>query len=389
MPRQLQISDILCTEISPGTWQLAWSDPRTKRYIRRRRKFQTITQLREFARAIAERLIQDATRAECPESINIPDALAAAIASSRSGNTHTIYNYKLYAAQFATWIQTAHPDITDWSDIRPHIIQQYQASLEARGLAYDSIRQRMAVVRATSRFFASNYPEYFRDYARAVRPAARKTPWRPEAIPTNAVLQILQYARESNPALYPIMALQAACGLRILEAINLRECDHDPIRHTITIAPTDHHTPKNLSSHRTIPIPAPLSQLLSAIAPARNPKGPNTYIFQPPLDPETPYPLDQISKSLTRIINNSRRDRGTPLILPRKLRSVFATEAAAAGAPQHYIQQYMGHSPQTVIERHYQQSAGLEQMRAAIADKMTPLFFSDIATLLQTASSAH
>ena len=159
------------------------------------------------------------------------------------------------------------------------------------------------------------------------------------------------------------MLLQAFCGLRIREALALRECDVDFEAGTIKITETERHRPKNRFSFRTLPVGRQVLDALWEAIERPSPSAPNALIFLTSRYAR-PWTTQGYSSAMTRAMQQSGIDalRGYK---PRWLRACFASAVLSMGADRTLVKEYMGHSRGDVLGLHYEQIS-IERLRSTI-----------------------
>jgi len=157
--------------------------------------------------------------APAPEDLTIADAFGRAIADCR-GNARTRAHYAHEADMFRRWLAEARPNVRYWSAIQTETLRAYPAHCIKAGLAHDSIRLRLGIVKMTSRYWFENDPERYRDVARPVRlPARNEDPFeraekeRRKALSRDALATFLDFLATDRPHLRRIV--HAASHVRL------------------------------------------------------------------------------------------------------------------------------------------------------------------------------
>jgi len=356
-----KVGNVTLVSLGPGRWECRWYDPRIKNTIRRRFKAGGYREAKETARKLDRDRLQE--RGFLPSNrarrggYTVQRAITAAIRSTRANDT-TRRAYSSAGAFFVDWIQRSYPNIETWEEIKPFQLEEYVKNWEQSGLAYDTIRRRFFVIRKTSAFMSDNFG--LADIARKVKITRREKPKAIECLSREDAKALLSFARDKHPALYPVLQLQSLCGLRIMESVNLRECDIDLRAGTVTVDKTEFHTPKTRYSYRTIPIPRGVLNSLIRVMNKNKIRGRESFIFQPGgkrSNPGGPWTLNGISPALKRVFQSAYQGTGNKAFegfMPRKLRATFTSIATQAGAGEMYLMRYLGHAPLSVMGRHYQ-----------------------------------
>lgn len=281
------------------------------------------------------------------------------------GNGETKRDYVHEANRFLKWLEDAYPNIQTWGQLLPVHVKDYLLYCQRKGYAYDTIRQRLYVVRMTARYMSSNYPERYRLITQDLR---LKRDRKPEIrYLTQEQLQgYLGFLRERYPDIYPIAMLQGLAGLRILEAINLRDQDIDFPNATITITETPRHKPKTLDSYRVIPIARPVVEAIQAAIKRRKIVPVEGYIFVHCRG--EPWSMDGICGKLKRCLRDYAQVARNPSIAavrPHELRATFVTMMRCLGVGDRSVKRYIGHTLGDVLGEHYE-ATPIERLRVDI-----------------------
>jgi integrase len=243
------------------------------------------------------------------------------------------------------------------------MVQAYVIECENAGLAWDTIRLRLVPIKSAWRTMTENYPELVKPLPK-IRTAPK--PRREiECLEAAEVSRLLEWLKDNAPAeLWGMATLQALCGLRMLEAQHLRRQDVDLKAGTITITETDHHKPKTLDSHRTIPVCREALAALQSVMDRQRVIPITGEIFslvrRARLSSRWSYWLRKAAKDL-----DDPRFRDIPA---RKLRASFATMAGRMGAPDRLLKAYLGHVPGDMLGGHYRR-IGMDELRA-VSERM-------------------
>lgn len=345
-----KVSMVAIKEIAPGKYQLQWSDPQTREYMRRRLTC-SIEQAREAAFVISQNILQGKGVALGRSSTpGIKDATERAIRLS-SALDETKRNLAGRAAGFVLWIAENYPRVRDWSDLRPSHVREYVSYLHKQGKARDTIRLALVPIKMAWRLVSEDYPE--------VRPLPKisvppSPPREIENLDEWELSVALAWLRRVHPTLGAVATLQALAGLRMREAVFLRRQDIDFRGGRVRITETPYHKPKTASSNREIPV---CDEVLEAIEESMSkqkviPTSGEIFL--------TAYgnPWEQVNLShrfKMLLIQAAKETKVSRLgeLPPRKLRSTFATLAGKLGANLEALKRYMGHTPGSILERHY------------------------------------
>jgi len=163
---------------------------------------------------------------------------------------------------------------------------------------------------------------------------------------------LLPFAKRNAPDTYACMVLQSMAGLRILEALNLRECDVDWKAGTIEITETARHRPKNLYSFRTVPVPPMVLDALRWERKRTKVKSAEGFILANSRG--GPHDHNNLGERIRKVLKRISRETGSPgfaQLRPRDLRATFITLARQAGVDERCLKRYVGHTRATLWGR--------------------------------------
>jgi integrase len=304
---------------------------------------------------------------EKPSAPTLWSAIAEAIDASRA-NERTHDQYVACAQKFKEWVKRTHPGTRLYTDMTLAMVKKYIRDMEKKKLAYDTIRQRVSVLRMTALHMTSyGYPNPLAlvRVRRTEPPKVRV--WRDEHIRA-----FLEWGKKRYPNLYSAWLLQALCGLRGMEALFMRECDIDWDQKTITVTDTPWHAVKNLYSKRTLPAcQFVLDELRWCIEQRKGNKhrGCISTDFQ-----GEPWNETQRYHRVSDIfLNYVRRHatKGTPYCSSKDLRKSFSTLCETQlGVSGVALGAYLGHSPMGIRHQRYSDVRDVEFLRREVAEKV-------------------
>jgi len=381
------------SQVEGGRWRAAWWSSSERRYVRRVLPASSYKDAQEMAREINKGLVSG--RGFLPSmrnnkgGITVVDAITQMIQNSKAGN-RCRKDYKSAADCFLRWLAEVHPGLESWGDLRPSHISQYVTHCETQGLAYDSTRKRLFILKAASRFMSEEYEQY-RDIARKVKIQKPDIALEGGAsmIGLESVQALIEHAGQTNIDKAAMLSLMAFCGLRQWEAAFLRECDIDTQTRTIKVDVTPHHKPKSRDSRRLIPIPRQVADTLALAISKNKVRGGDCYIFQsgrPAILIENKgqgWSMPGVSAMLRHAVGLAYRDTRRENLkdfIPRRLRSFFVTLITTAGASDVYVRRYIGHAPLNVMERHYLK-VDLETLRKEICGRIESILAGENAKI--------
>ncbi len=359
-----------------GRWRARWWNSETKKYRRFRLPATNYKEAVASAKHINEHLA--ANKGFIPgtsrkSSRGVSESVMEMIQNA-DASPLTKKDYVQKGNQFLAWLREKKPGVTAWAQVNPKTFQDYLRHCENLGLAHDSVRMRFHVVRATSLYMSKTYPDQFPHVAGNVRlkrakPKDASREQRP-LLSAKGLLDLLDFASETRPDIYPIMLLQGLAGLRIYEAVYLREQDIDFGEGTITITVSSRHTPKTRHSNRTIPVPGEVMIALENAIKRLSVRHPEGFIFL--TDRGEPWSVYGIAHALGRIIKACWRETKAEAyrgFWARRLRAVFVNVVRQRRADYRVLQSYLGHAAGDVLGEHYEQSTA-EQLRGEIVDRI-------------------
>jgi len=386
MPKinEKRIGLVLLKQTSDGGWRVAWWSSEDKKYYRRVLPAANYEQARKMANELSTELAERKgflPTLKSRRGHTIQEAITMALRFSRA-QIITKLDYKRDGDRFLKYLFENNPGLQRWGDLKPFHIEEYLRRLEAKSLAYDTLKHKIQPLRMTSIFMANNFPELYHDIFRRIqlmKPQKRVTP---QTLSIDDLTALLEHAREHNKEVYPLLMLLSMTGARVLEVAHLRECDLNLELATIRITQTENHSPKTINSDREIPIPQEALDVLKSIMLSRKIQGGLTYLFDSGrrADKEenqgAPWSRSGICHALKRAFSQAGRDTGHEMLKtfpPRRLRATFITHLTRAGAPEYILQRYVGHSPSSMMREHYLE-VSIEDMRREICERMELIF---------------
>jgi integrase len=378
MPKVTQAKidqQVLLREVQPGTWRADWRDPLTKRRHRVVLPVSSFKEAQRKAKEISDELSAGrgfGGRLRGSVGHLVGDAVMEAIKHT-DANERTRKDYWSRFTAFAEYLESNTPGIKAWSDVTPAVLENYIEASRKTGIAHDTLRQRVFVLRLAASYMTRTYG--YRPIASGIK-LRRHDPPKAELEAKEAILTPVQYRsllawlKENAPTIYAWAVLQGCGGLRLLEAAYLREQDIDPVAKTITITETSAHKPKNRHSYRCIPVcEAAIDALMTWIdgLKVRHNEGylflPSPAFHRPKTGKSAPARVGAltvvtISKWWNEALTRARMAKGkrvelSPAFSPRRLRASFVTAMREAGADMMVLQKYIGHAPMTILSANY------------------------------------
>lgn len=387
MPRKVEFhAGMVFVKLMPdGRWRASWTDPVTRRHVRRVLPSATYEEAREAAKGInrdvsAGRRYNVKLRGKSGHSVS--EAAMEAIRHT-DARPETRAEYGKRFNQFLKFCEEEVAGVRCWGDVTEAVLGKYLEHCRRAGIAFDTLRQRVYAIKVVARHMNETYPEqYPRDVARVLR---IKRPMPVEqgededgeggAILTAGALRtLLAWLREHEPMVHCWAAMQGLGGLRGREALYLRRCDVDLKAGTVRIAPRSVHGLKNRHSARTLPVAetvkAALAGWIEGLKIQHVGEG-EDYLFLNALG--KPIGPDYASGLMRAALDRAAAD-GVTLpegFVARRLRATFFTAMREAGADMGELQAYAGHAQSTVLGAHYDK-IGLERLRklATLAEEL-------------------
>lgn len=227
MPRvsRLKVGLVLIRETKPGVWRGAWTDPESKKYVRRRLPGTSFRAAKAEAEEINRTLGQGRGFGAKLRGGGGHTVAAACIETIRhsGGNDRTRQGHMHRINSFLDYLAKHTPGVAAWSDVREPVIRNFVEHLKRRDLAYFTIHHRLQAVRMVSKFMARTYPSQFRDVAAEIR-FKRNAPTRAELEAKASILDpgqlrgLLDWLRENDRQVHLWALLQGLCGVREFEA---------------------------------------------------------------------------------------------------------------------------------------------------------------------------
>lgn len=352
------------TKLGKQKYRLRWTE--NGREVQRRISG-TMAAVRESAEYITRQLM--AGRGYLEPSARVPTVVAVIAASIRLSRQNELSKRgsAYWGDRFVAWINSVHPEIETFDQVRPAMVQEYVRQLEEQGKAADTVRLALAPIRAAWRYAVGNYPEDVHPLP-AIRLAESREPMT-DCLDAGEVRTLLNWLRSNARHLWGIATLQAWAGLRILEAAYLRRSDVDWQRGTIQITDHPQHALKTSSSRRTLPVCAEVLDCLAELANEQVVIPPGGELFVSLTG--ALWTKSSVGSSWRRYVQGCRpgRQQCPPLgeriagVPQRRLRASFATAVSQSGVSDVLIRAYLGHTPTDILGRHYRQ-IGVEELRA-------------------------
>jgi len=379
-------------------FEVRWRDKKTGKYVRTRLDHTRFSDAKAYAEALNVRLIgsggslEEAGKpaaAERPRNQEadhtVGQAALEAIRSSDANDICRVQYTRLYNA-FASYLEEHQPGVALWRDVTERVVQEYHEHCRGLARSWDTVRQRLMILRLTARHMTRTYPGRYRVVTDAVR-LKRRGPSASELGLADAILKpkqlraFLAWLAPRDPMLHVFACMGGLCGMRGREYHYLRERDIDFERRTVTVTENEAHSPKTRSSYRTIPVcAAALGSLRTWMDRHWQRRDGDDFLFPAPKNPIGGKPpkfrhalagcfaTETISKRFRKAIDAAKADGVdlAPRFMARKLRATFVTALRDMGADYADLQTYVGQTIGTVLTVHYDH-ASTERLRK-IAD---------------------
>jgi len=374
MPKKTQFKEgyVSGKQLPNGRWQLRWWETNAERYVRRTVPTTSYAEAVSIAREFNSGLAADSGFLPSMRKLNGPGVNAAIkeMIENADANAATKHDYASRGNQFLAWLARTHPGVDRWADLTPKIAQDYLRACEREGLAHDSIRLRLFVVRATSLYMSRTYPAQYAHITQSLR-LKRPHPDLSErasrrALSAGNIRFLLEFLEQRRPGLYPIACLQSLAGLRLREATYLREQDVDFQRGTVRVAETPCHRPKTRYSHRVVPVvPRVLDAIRNALRSLKV-RHPHGYLFLARAGQE--WHKASIEHAMKKALLVCWQETGIEAFRdfqPHHLRATFATLVRKQRVDHRIVQAYLGQAPTDILGMHYE-VIDVERMAAEV-----------------------
>lgn len=371
---QTKVGLVLVKQMGRGKWRASWMDPVRKNYVRRVLPASSFREAERQAREINAAIAQGmgfGGKLRGASGHTVTEAIIEAVKHS-DANEQTRKDYLRRANPFIAYLLGNAKGVRTWDEVTEEIIGNYLAFCRREGRAYDTVRQRIFVLRMTSLYMSRTYPDLYRHVTAGVK-SKRTDPPRAKLEEADSILrpaqmnELLGWLKTNHPMVHVWATLQGFAGLRLTEAAYLREQDIDFDKRTITITESPAHKPKNRHSYREIPVCEAVLAALVDWTGQMKVRHPHGYLFAPAgAEAQCPlaksrevragaYGIDYLSQRWMRVLREARRDG---VCLPvrftaRRLRASFVTALREAGADFAVLQRYIGHAPNSILSAHY------------------------------------
>lgn len=360
-----------------------------KRWLLRMKNHVTLKDVRKVVQGSKAEAMKEAATFYSENTVEpayvptIRDGLLQAIKLSGM-NEKSRKDTRLWANRFMEWLDSNHPRVKTWEEMRRSVLDHYVRFLEERRtgpeedrpLAYDTVRLAVRPILAAWKRAHLDYPEEVFPPSSPKISARKKS--RPDCLQPSEVREMLDYFERSGSPLFPVVVLQSLAGLRMLEAAAVRVSDIDFERGFLSVVSTPLHTLKNEGSERTIPL---CREALDRL---------RSWIVSQAVAPITgevsvsrsgkPWTLHSLRSEWVKMIGKAetesekRKAQGeNPLrpfgrLQPKRLRSAFATMAGRLGISDRALKRYLGQAAGDVLGTHYR--VILDEELRSVSDRM-------------------
>lgn len=363
------VGPVSIKSLGSSKWMLRFKDPSTGRDVRRVLTGVSETEARAVVRHVTGELLSGKgflplRGKTCP---TIREGIAEAIRLSRQ-RPETKRDSANRGALFIRWLAERFPRVTHWSDLKPHMIQEYVRDIEGRGLAPFTVRNHLRPVKQAWKHVHENYPDEVKalpSIRLAVSPRIKV-----DCLEAGELDALLGWLKIHARDLYTMGIIQALCGLRTMEAASLKRRDVDLVKGTIHVCSNEHHTLKNPGSERILPAPPEVIEALREWIDGSKVIRADGFLFENHRG--NLWSIDPLShrwgKKPVEAKDGKRGIKGGILyqaaealnmprlaqVEPHRLRSCFATMAGRLGVSDRLVKRYMGHSVDDVLGTHYE-----------------------------------
>lgn len=374
--------------IEPGPkglnhWVLIYKDPVEKKWKYPRREG-TFEEIQIFAAALSEKIKHEQYRLDlgmeveraAPKAPKLLDGFKAAQADSSALDTHKDAR-EYWFNRFIDWLKEAHPEVHDWSGLRPIVLKEYlqhQCSLyhanNDKAIPENTLKQSIEGIRHAWRVMAENYPREVYPLRPISLGKLDVSKSEKGCLSLDQAALLLRFLEKYNPTLKAMATLQTYMGLRVWEAAFLLTTDISLSKNALRIKANEHHKKvKNKPSERILPIPQCVLPTIQAAMLDATKKGRTLLFVNTKGQPWTKDGLVQawdsafehvskkkwvVERKNGRKMTCNRYGLGRPDLAKysaRKLRSTFAT-MLIGHCHRSAKQAYMGHARTDSDGRH-------------------------------------
>lgn len=326
--------------ISPTLWEVSWK--KSKNYGRRRFNAQDTETAIQQAPIIAG-LEQGQTYIK---PITLKEAFEMTLNNAKRGKSSRrdwLYNVE----RFLKWLLVEHPDCIHWHLLTRQIIREYLSNYDDKS---DTMKRlSLQPIIQTSRFMSSEYD--FKDVTTNLR-VGQKLLKKPAMVYLSDVLDFCDYLAKENPRLEVGVALQGLAGLQLQEATRLVWDKVDLQRGLIEIS----GVVKNEYRNRVIPICSRVREALKRVKELSI-----KVVTGRIIDLNNTVIKNRCGGAFgENWINYSKEVRAiqkewNPEVdwKVKDLRNCLMTFATINGLMNNVWEQYIGHAPKGITERHY------------------------------------
>lgn len=173
MPKvtKTRVGSVFLKEERAGKWRASWTDPPTRRHLRRILPAASYTEALEQAKEINRQLALGkgfAGRLRGSAGHSVSDAVLEAVRHT-AANDQSRKNYLSRFNAFVDYLLKHARGVQAWSDVTEPILENFMEYCRREGRSYDTIRQRLLVLRITSSYMSRTYPDQYRHVAVGLR----------------------------------------------------------------------------------------------------------------------------------------------------------------------------------------------------------------------------
>lgn len=298
--------------------------------------------------------------------VPILEAMETAIRMSRSRTNDHRRNMVSFAHYFLSFLEQKYPGLRHWNDIRPNHVRDYIDALAARPrkLSAVSIKHYVSVISLTSRHYNRDCPELYH-VINVSHPALVRTS-KPEKnyLSVGDLKFAIGIARQMGEWRAELALYLGGFGGMNLQEIAMRsKGDFDFDEEIVTITKS-----KNKYRNRRIPMASFVSAAVAEIV--RRCETGSDYLV-PRTDKHGAQVAGRhnlLANSLRDVYAECRRIRAEegglfPKLAPKDVRKTFVNICADCNVSDSDVEAYIGHSPKTVLQKHYKDSDRISYLR--------------------------
>lgn len=276
------------------------------------------------------------------QMVPLADAFEAALKETHRGE-RSRQDWNRTTERFLVWLQKHHPLCTHWGAMTRAIVREYLAVYHGKSANYRRLLLQPVLQTAGYMHREHGFPNIGERLG--IGSKLKKTP---PAVYLEDVLSFCDWARDNRPHLEVGACLQGLAGLQMLEALRLTWDKVDLERGLVEIS----GEVKNEYRNRVIPVAKRVVEALRR-ARARQAERKIQSVREFVVTGERGSPYEDFASYSRQMGTAIRKWNPGCGWAPKDLRNCLPTFATMEGIHGTVWEQYIGHAPKTVTERHY------------------------------------